>query len=293
MHKLNEVSVFNSVIPQGPLAVGASCARDPHGGTHKQLPKYFMKPHKVCATITDQQMNHFDYKPFYRRNLPHVQPPGATFFVTFHLAGSLPRSVLQQWKSEKSNLLKLQNNSRLGTTESKTIEQKREWERQWFRKIEKTLDDAQSGPVWLKDDRIAKEVADSMHYLDGKVYRLDAYCIMANHVHVVFAPLPLQPSAVAQTFSLRDNDGDAQTKSLCYNTLSSIMRSLKGYTARKANQLLGRRGAFWQHESYDHCVRNSNEWRRIITYVLNNPVKAGLVDEWEKWSWNYYGNANF
>jgi hypothetical protein len=51
-HKLYEVSVFNSVIPQGPLAVGASCARDPHGGTHKQLPKYFMKPHLVCAILS-------------------------------------------------------------------------------------------------------------------------------------------------------------------------------------------------------------------------------------------------
>ena len=47
-HKLYEVSVSNSVIPQGPLAVGASWARDPHGGTHKQLPKYFMNPHLVC-----------------------------------------------------------------------------------------------------------------------------------------------------------------------------------------------------------------------------------------------------
>ena len=69
------------------------------------------------------------------------------------------------------------------------------------------------------------------------------------------------------------------------------MQSLKGYTARKANQLLGRSGAFWHHESYDHCVRNSNEWRRIVNYVLNNPVKAGLVDEWEKWRWSYYRTA--
>ena len=159
-------------------------------------------------------MSNFDYKPFYRRNLPHIQPPGATFFVTFHLAGSLPRSVLRQWRSEKSNFLKMQNNSRLATTDDKVVGRKREWERQWFRKIEKTLDDAQSGPVWLKDDRIAKVVADSMHYLDGKVYHLDAYCIMANHVHVVFTPLPLQRSSVEQTFSLRGNDSDAQTKSL-------------------------------------------------------------------------------
>ena len=241
-------------------------------------------------------MNHFDYKPFYRRNLPHIQPPGATFFVTFHLAGSLPQSVLQQWREEKSQLeaeklriLKLQNDADLASVEHRIFQQKREW----FKKIEKTLDDAQSGPVWLKDDQIAKVVADSMHYLDGKVYHLDAYCIMANHVHVIFAPLPIQSLNVAQTFSLRDNDNDAQTKSLRYNTLSSIMQSLKGYTARKANQHLGRSGAFWQHESYDHCVRNPNELKRIITYVLNNPVKTGLVNEWQKWPWNYYCSANF
>ena len=243
-----------------------------------------------------QRMNHFDYKPFYRRNLPHIQPPGATFFVTFHLAGSLPRNVLRQLRAEKSQLeveklriLKLQNDVDLASVENRKIEQKREW----FRIIEKTLDDAQSGPVWLKDDRIAKQVADSMHYLDGRVYHLDAYCIMANHVHIVFTPLPIQSSDVAQTVGLSANGNDAQSKSLCYNTLSSIMQSLKGYTARKANQLLGRRGAFWQHESYDHCVQNQNELKRIIDYILNNPVRAGLVEEWEKWQWSYYRGTNF
>ena len=228
-------------------------------------------------------MNHFDYKPFYHRNLPHIQPPGATFFVTFNLAGSLPRRIMQQWKAEKLRILKLQSDDRLASVEHKIFEQKR----QWFRKFEKTLDNAQSGPVWLKDDRIAKEVAESLHYRNEKVYRLDAYCIMANHVHVVFTPLLIQQhSEVPQAVSLRPED--AQTNSLYYNTLSSIMQSLKGYTARKANHILGRSGAFWHHESYDHCVRNPNEWQRIINYVLNNPVKAGLVDEWEKWRWSYY-----
>ncbi len=239
-------------------------------------------------------MSHFDYKPFYRRNLPHIQPPGATFFVTFHLAGSLPRTVLQQWKTEqyqleaeKSRLLKSQDVSHFDAVEDITFEQKEEhceWKRQWFRKFEKTLDNAQSGPLWLKDGRIAREVAESLHYRDGKVYRLDAYCIMANHVHVVFAPLAIQPS------------GEAQTNSLRYNTLASIMQSLKGYTARKANRLLGRSGAFWHHESYDHSVRNTSEWQRVVTYVLNNPVKAGLIKDWKKWRWSYcrglHGSAN-
>ena len=239
-------------------------------------------------------MGQDEFKSFYRRNLPHIQTPGATLFVTFQLAGAIPKHVLSQWKMEKSQfdkeesrLLRLQNDSEHASTQHRPFEEKNkylEWRRQWFRKFEKTLDSVESGPVWLKDDRIAKEIADSLHYRDGKVYRLDAYCIMANHVHVVFTPLAI-PSSKTDIVNLVENT--AQTEDLCYNSLSSIMQSLKGYTARKANLLLRRSGVFWQPESYDHVIRDASEWRRIITYVLNNPVKAGLVDTWKKWQWSY------
>jgi hypothetical protein len=69
------------------------------------------------------------------------------------------------------------------------------------------------------------------------------------------------------------------------------MHSIKGFTAGRANRLLGRFGAFWLHESYDHCVRNEAELRRIIAYVANNPVKAGLVTEWQAWPWTYVRDA--
>ena len=232
-----------------------------------------------------QPMSHFDHKPFYRRDLPHIQPPGETFFVTFNLAGSLPRNVLQQWKAEKrlleaekSHVQELKRASHDRANGDITSDQKQkhhEWNRRWFRQFETALDSAQIGPLWLKDERIAKEVAESLHYRDGKVYRLDAYCIMANHVHVVFAPLAIQPSE------------EPQTNSLLYNTLASIMQSLKGYTAYKANRPLGRSGAFWHRESYDHSVRNTSEWKRTVTYVLNNPVKAGLTEDLEEWQWSY------
>jgi len=100
---------------------------------------------------------------------------------------------------------------------------------------------------------------------------------MANHVHVVFTPLEIRPSGT----------DDKQTHNMRYHSLASIMHSLKSYTAQKANQILGRSGAFWQHESYDHCIRNPDELHRIIRYVLNNPVKIGLVKEWKEWKWNY------
>ena len=240
------------------------------------------------------QMNQNEFKSFYRRNLPHIQTPGATLFVTFRLAGSIPHRVLDQWKAEKlqfegeeSRLLRLQNDSASTATQHRHSEEKNkylEWRRQWFRKFESTLDSAESGPVWLKDDRIAKIVADSLHYLDEKMYRLDAYCIMSNHLHVVFTPLEIQSSG-PDIVHLSENP--AQTADLRYTTLSAIMQSLKGYTAYKANRLLGRSGPFWQPESYDHIIRTPREWHRIVTYVLNNPVKAGLVDTWEKWQWSY------
>ncbi len=59
------------------------------------------------------------------------------------------------------------------------------------------------------------------------------------------------------------------------------LQSLKGYTARQANRILQREGAFRQAESYDRVVRDAAELERIVVYVLNNPVKAGLVSEWQ------------
>jgi type I restriction enzyme R subunit/putative DNA methylase len=69
--------------------------------------------------------------------------------------------------------------------------------------------------------------------------------------------------------------------------VSAIMRWLKGSTARSANQLLGRTGQpFWQDESYDHWVRNSKQFDRIIEYIEENPVSTGLVASPELWPWS-------
>ena len=132
--------------------------------------------------------------------------------------------------------------------------------------LESCLDKAATGPTWLADPAIADVVAEALNYRDDRVYRLDAYSIMPNHVHTVFAPLNLEAFPVA---------------------LSSIMHSLKRNTAKRANQILKRSGAFWEHESFDHYIRNEAEFGRIIKYVLENPVKAGLVKRWQDWPWNY------
>ena len=205
-------------------------------------------------------MSQYDYKPEYKRNLPHIQPPGATLFVTIRLAGSIPKEVLAQLKDEAEERERVIRQTAVSTQQYQYLyeEQKRQ-----FGRWDEILDSAEHGPHWLSQPEIAAIVINSLHFLDGDVYDLDVFCVMSNHAHVVLTPLEKENGS--------------------YHALQTIMHSLKRHTAREANKVLGRKGAFWQHESYDHVVRNRDEWERIVKYVLNNPVKAGLVEKWEDW----------
>jgi len=227
------------------------------------------------------------YKQFYRRKLPHIQPHNATLFVTFRLAGSVPKSVVDQWRQEKRWLdAELDRTGRIVDATRAEIDQQQkarvlDFHRRWFVKFEEILDKEKTGPVWMKDPRIADLVQESLHYRDGKVFRLDAYSIMSNHVHSVFKPFLSERSLheIGGTHPLMFESADP--------TLAVIMKSLKGFTAHEANKILNRRGAFWDAESYDHFIRDDAEYERVIKYVLNNPVKAGLVRDWRDWKWSW------
>ena len=91
-------------------------------------------------------------------------------------------------------------------------------------------------------------------------YDLHAWVIMPNHVHLLLTP---QVNA------------------------SNLLRALKSTTASGANQLLNTTGPpFWQDESYDHLVRNNDEFRNIQRYIENNPVKACLAATPEQYPWS-------
>jgi len=201
-------------------------------------------------------MSTLDYQLYYQRNLPHYQPPGATLFVTFRLAGSLPKEVIQRLEFEKHReKLELHRITELKAREYTAYQA----QKRLFAKWDAELDAAENSPHWLTEPGIADLVCAAMHHMDNQVYTLDAYCVMPNHVHLVCTPL---------------------AKDETVYPLSKILHSLKGYTARKANLVLGRHGDFWQHESYDHVVRNSAELARIVEYVRMNPIRAGLPTKW-------------
>ena len=228
-------------------------------------------------------MNTLKYKKQYRRRLLHIQPPGATFFITFRLADSIPSKV---WKELRERLELIY--SELADESADEQMSALECERLWFQEYEEHLHNTRDGPVWLKDERIAALVAGAFHHLDGDRYRLDAFCVMPNHAHVVLMPFPTTEAGKAACLNnqlvkdregnlgylIKDEHGERQFVAVTFLSLASIMRSIKRHTALEANRLLGRIGAFWQDESYDHYTRDHDEWLRTIRYVLNNPVRS-------------------
>jgi REP element-mobilizing transposase RayT len=134
--------------------------------------------------------------------------------------------------------------------------------KRYFARFDDLLDQNLNEPYWLQQPEIAAINTGALHFYHEKLYRLYAFCIMSNHIHMLFEALPDAPP------------------------LETIMQRLKRYTAVQSNRALGREGSFWETESYDHIVRQG-EFDRILAYILNNPVKAGLVSEWNQWQWTY------
>jgi len=123
--------------------------------------------------------------------------------------------------------------------------------------IERFLDSG-AGACHLQNFAIAEDVANALRHFDEKRYRLFAWCVMPNHVHVVARLFP-------------------------ETTLATVLHSWKSFSSKHANQILGAHGIFWQREYYDHLIRDEEEFERAIRYVAENPAKAKLKD-W-KWVW--------
>lgn len=170
------------------------------------------------------------------RHLPHWQPKDALIFVTWRLQGSKPRNCDAP---RRPNL----------TSGQAFVLDDREW------------DKAATGPRWLGDERVAQVVADALKYGEDSLnlYKLHAWVIMANHVHLL-----IEPKA----------------------PLARINQAIKNFAARAANKILGRTGPFWQQESYDRWIRDEKQFAKTVEYIEHNPVAVGLCDIPERWRWS-------
>lgn len=181
-----------------------------------------------------------------RGYLPHFDGGELAQFITFRLHDALPGSVLVRWKEELKH------------------EKAGEAEAIMRRRVEAYLDQGH-GNCYLREPRIAAMVQDALLFHDQTKYRLAAWVIMPNHVHLLCTP------AAA-------------------HNLAEIMHSLKSYTSNEANKMLVRNGRFWQKEYFDRYIRNARHFAKVVSYIENNPVKARLCERVEDWP---FSSASF
>ena len=122
--------------------------------------------------------------------------------------------------------------------------------------------DAGAGNCFLRRSEVARIVEDALLHFDGERYHPIAWTIMPNHVHVLIEPKADQ-------------------------SVGNIVSSWKRFSARMANRALGRSGPFWQDDYWDTYIRNERHFESTISYIMNNPVKAGLAQEPADWPWGH------
>lgn len=177
-----------------------------------------------------------------RGYVPHFDIEACTQFITFRLADSMPQEVLAKWRAE------------LEAAEITDAD---------LRKRIETYLDQNYGSCALKITEIADTVKETLVKWNGKKYRLIAWVIMGNHVHILITPLP-------------------------GHSVSEIMHSIKSFTAHAANGILGRKGHFWAKEYFDRYIRDARHFAATIRYIEENPVKAKLCGDPTEW---YYSSA--
>jgi putative transposase len=192
---------------------------------------------------------------FRRRTLPHWDLDDSIYFITTCLAGSTPaRGHTASRRKPTTPSPHMSPPMRRSRQEALRFAAHDAWLDQ-NRRVR-----------WLADPRLADIVTDAVHFGAGTRYDLFAFVVMPNHVHLVIRPLA----------------GPAP----CESTRARVLSSFKRHTARRCNQILGRRGAFWQDEAYDRIVRSQAELQRIVHYVEANPVRAGLCSRIEEWPYS-------
>jgi len=195
-----------------------------------------------------------------RGYLPHLEDKGATYFVTFRLAGTLPAEILANWKFEREDIEQ---------EAQRQVRELSEYERQrladlYSTRIEDYLDQ-HHGECWLRNPLVAGMVINALKHFDAARHDMHAFCVMPNHVHTVFTPIP-DPGKLT-------------------SELIPILHSWKSFTSHKANQILKRKGKFWQEDYYDRVIRSDEDFAHSVQYTLQNPVKAGLCKTWSDWPW--------
>lgn len=196
-----------------------------------------------------------------------MQREGFVLALTIRLNFTLPRHIIESIK-----LLQQYNDTKeLDEEENEVNELKRKKHRENFEKYDNFLA-RHKNPINLLEPIYLNTIKETLFFMDGDKYRLIAFCVMSNHVHILLKPLKLNEKS--------------------YHPLSTIIFSFKRHTSGAFTELPHYVQPFWQEEYYDHVIRNEKDYFNQLNYILNNPVKAGLVEDYNDWPGVYVMNLD-
>jgi putative transposase len=187
-------------------------------------------------------------------SLPHWYQPGVTYFVTFRTDDSVPHELQVAWHRRREEWLRRHQiepkNANWKALLHQTPEREHRFHSEFTQEFMRYLDRGY-GACALRETRLARMVYDARLHFDGDRYSMGDFVVMPNHVHLL----------------------------VCLHGASEIeeqCNSWKRFSARKINQSLGRRGRFWQEESFDQLVRSPEQFEWLRRYIAENPVRARL-----------------
>lgn len=114
---------------------------------------------------------------------------------------------------------------------------------------------------YFSNIEVAKIIKDEIEFRMINETRMFCFCIMPDHLHMLL--------------SLTD---DYTQK----GTLQHWVSAFKRYTSRITNQMFDIK-PLWQKNFYDHIVRKEESLLKIAEYIVENPVRKGMVSEWEEY----------
>ena len=185
-----------------------------------------------------------------RGYLPHWEIEGATYALTYRLHDSLPLHVLQRLRDEREAMTR----HLTGGLRQPTAIERFDIEEAFALRLDDELH-VERGKCHLRNPELADRVVENLQHFKGNRYDLFTWCVMPNHVHLVFRPF----------------EGE---------TLEQILHSWKSYTSHVASTIVGTR-TLWAREYYDRVIRDERHYLDAVAYVRNNPAKAGLTG----WKW--------
>jgi REP element-mobilizing transposase RayT len=212
-------------------------------------------------------------KTKYRRNLPQIQPRGFCFFVTFSLKGAIPKHETNHLKIEYaktvSSIKKIQHSDERNLKMYLL-------RRKYIHDLDIQMHNNTKGPNYLIEIASAEILKNQLESYNAKYYDLLAYTIMPNHVHILI------------DLGIQINEETGEPKSSTYINLHKIMNLIKGSSARYINLERGTIGQrVWESESFDIYIRNERMLNNVVSYIIENPVRARLPDTFKEYPYTF------